>query len=74
MIEFLFYIGTFMAILGTFLNAYKHKNGFILWVVSNSILLYQSYCLSAYNLVILYLIYIIISIIGYYHWSKKRRD
>jgi len=70
MIE-IYYIGTILAIIGAIINAKQSIKGFYIWIISNSILLFQSIITNEYNLTLLFIANLIINFYAIRNWSKK---
>lgn len=58
------WIATFIAITGALLNAFLLKQGFYLWIVSNSLWIFLGFKRKMYGLALTFLVFLIISIIG----------
>jgi len=71
MLEYLFYSMTVLAIIATYLNTKKKKICFVLWIFTNTTFLIQSVYLKAWNLALLYLIYLGLAFYGLREWSIK---
>lgn len=60
--------------IGTVLNTWKQQECFIFWVVSNSIMVYQSYSTESWNMVLVFIVYVGLAVYGLYHWNNSDRD
>ena len=65
----LFWIATFLGLLGTILNSLHYIEGFLLWMVSNPLLCWQSYRSGNLNMTFMFLVYFSLSIVGVFTWS-----
>lgn len=68
------WFGSFMALIGTLLNTWKQQECFIFWLVSNSIMVFQSYSTESWNMVLLFMVYLGLAVYGLYHWRKSDED
>jgi nicotinamide riboside transporter PnuC len=57
-----------IAITGAILNAFLMKEGFYLWIVSNTIFVYFAYKNKHWGLALTFFVYLIISTIGIIYW------
>lgn len=60
---------TFIVIIGAVLNALAMKEGFYLWIVSNSLFMFFSYKNKHWGLFLIFCTYLIISFIGIIYWK-----
>jgi hypothetical protein len=69
------YIMITIALVGTLFNnkiSLKYKSiGFFLWIISNSMFAIWSFAIMQYNVFALYVIYILLSIQGFFTHYKK---
>ena len=59
-----------MAIIGVYLNTKQDIRCFYLWILTNSAFAIETYLLGAWNMFILFIIYLILAFVGIYHWRK----
>ena len=59
---------TLLSIIGALLNAFLLKQGFYIWVVSNSIWIYIGIKNKMYGMALTFLVFLIISIMGIIYW------
>mgnify|MGYP001321331202 CR=1 FL=1 len=71
MIIFLSWIATILCILGNILVVVKKKNGFLIWFIGTGILLVLAIMRKDWSQAILFTIYEIINIKGFFEWRKK---
>ena len=62
---------TLIALTGTLLNAKKNKYGFVLWMISNLYLCLYNLMIAEFPLSVLFGIYWLLAIYGYYKWDEK---
>jgi hypothetical protein len=60
---------TVIAIIGAILNALAMKEGFYLWIVSNSLFIYFSYKNKHWGMFTIFCVYLLVSIIGIIYWK-----
>ncbi|HNS25746.1 MAG TPA: nicotinamide mononucleotide transporter [Methanobacteriaceae archaeon] len=65
----LFWVATALGLLGTILNSLQRIEGFLLWMVSNPLLCWQSYRTGNVNMALMFLVYFSLSIVGVFTWS-----
>jgi len=68
------WIFTIASIVGAAANACQKRWGFILWFITNGFWCFYDWRLGLYSQSLLYLVFCIISIVGFIYWkgSKKR--
>jgi nicotinamide riboside transporter PnuC len=66
--EYLFWIATLTGITGAILNSLQYREGFILWLISNPLLAYQAYQSREWNLVAIFIMYLLITLFGLMNW------
>jgi len=62
---------TLIALYGTWLNAQGKKNGFILWILSNTTFAIWNFMIGEYPQSFLFLCYLFLAVYGYISWKKK---
>lgn len=60
---------TVIAIIGAILNAFAMKQGFYLWLVSNSMFAYFSYKNRHWGLLLVFIVYLVICVTGLIYWK-----
>lgn len=72
--EIITWIVSFLALMGTILNANMNKYGFILWFVTNLFWMIVDFKSSLYAQSALFLAYTLLAIKGMVTWSKKEKE
>ncbi len=67
------WIATILALIGYYLNIKQMKVCFIVWIISNFGLITINVVHGIYGQATLWVVYTIMSVYGYYAWSKKER-
>lgn len=70
--ELVTWIVSLLALLGTILNAEKHRAGFYLWLVTNLFWTIYDFKIGAYAQGTLFFAYFLLAIRGLIVWKKKR--
>lgn len=65
---------TAIALLGTYMNAQMKRNGFILWMFSNSVFCIWNLTIEQYAQSFLFGIYLLFAVFGYVNWGKKKDE
>jgi len=65
----LFWIATIFGLVGTALNAYHYVEGFLFWMISNPLLMYQAWRERSFNMALMFLVYLALAVVGLYQWS-----
>ncbi|WP_286476520.1 nicotinamide mononucleotide transporter [Methanobacterium sp. CWC-01] len=65
----LFWLASLLGLLGTILNAYQSVYGFMFWMISNPILMYQAYTKGSWNIGIMFFLYFGLAVMGFIQWS-----
>lgn len=66
-------ISLILSLLGNILINHKKKIGFIIWILSNiSWIIVNLLGEPNYPQILMYIVYLILNIIGYCKWSKKK--
>lgn len=68
-LEFVFWLAVPVAMLGTILNSFMVKSGFLFWILANIIFIYQAYRLGAKNQVLFFGFNFAAAVTGYMIWS-----
>lgn len=71
---FLWWTATFLSILGAYWVAEGKKQGFLVWCISNPLIMLQVYLTGSWNLLFLYGIFWILAIYGYLKRVKKVKN
>ncbi len=66
----LFWFASFMTIIGAYYVGEHQKKGFLFWIVSNPLIMIQTYLTGSYNLVFLYFI---LMVFAYRGWTKPKK-
>jgi len=69
----LFWFATFLTIIGAWLVGEHRKEGFLFWMVSNPLIILQTYLTGSWNLVVLYIILMGFALRGYTKKPRKRK-
>lgn len=72
--EVITWIISFLALMGTILNANRNKYGFILWFVTNLFWVFVDFQSGLYAQSALFLAYTLLAIKGIVTWSKKEKE
>ena len=64
------WIAAGLCAIGSLMNIYKSKWGFVVWIVSNIILLTISAVTKQYYFMFIYCLYTVECVYGYFKWSK----
>lgn len=68
-------LGTFFSLGGNILIMFKQKVGWIVWILGNLCwIMYNYYSKWNWPMVLMYIVYFIINVIGYIKWNKKQKD
>lgn len=67
---YIFWLGSILGLIGTLLNARHNKKAFIVWMVSNTILIYQNITLGAWNQVFMLGTYLALAVYGWVFWNR----
>lgn len=65
----MFWLASICGLIGTILNAYQHVEGFLFWMISNPILMYQAWRERSFNMALMFLVYLALSVLGLVQWS-----
>lgn len=65
----LFWAASILGLAGTILNAYQSVYGFLFWMISNPILMYQAYTKGSWNIGFMFLLYFGLAVVGFIQWS-----
>jgi nicotinamide riboside transporter PnuC len=68
---YLFWLGTFIGMVGTILNARHVRKAFLLWVFSNVIGIVQNITLGSWNQVGMFTFNLFFAVYGYMYWIKN---
>lgn len=60
-----------IALAGTVLNARQRKEGFVLWIISNSFFCWFNFCIGSYAQSCLMAVYTALAIYGLIQWQKN---
>ena len=71
-IDYIGWVITAVAIVGTIGNVYKKNWCFILWIVSNLYWMFIDITYGLYSQAFLFFVYFALSIFGLYKWTTKR--
>ena len=63
------WVATILAITGALLNAFLMKQGFYLWLVSNTLFAIFAYRNKHWGLFLVFCTYLIITVIGIIYWK-----
>lgn len=66
----LFWLASILGLLGTVLNAYQSVYGFLFWMVSNPILMYQAWSKRSFNMAFMFSLYLAFAVVGFIQWSR----
>jgi len=61
---------TVLSLLATYWVIGRHSENWIVWIINNAIAIYLYASQALYPTVLLYIVYLISSCIGYLHWLK----
>jgi nicotinamide mononucleotide transporter len=61
---------TILSLLATYWVTNKYTENWIIWIISNSIAIYLYANQGLYPTVLLYVVYLVAAVIGYWHWRK----
>ena len=67
----LWWLGTFLSLIGAFYISNHKRIGFLYWICSNPLIILQCYLTGSWNLVILYIVFWILALYGYLKLVKK---
>lgn len=67
------WIVSFLALIGTILNANRNKNGFILWFFTNLFWVIVDFKNGLYAQSALFLAYTVLALKGFFTWIKKEK-
>lgn len=62
-----------ISIIGAYINIIKNKWGFIIWIVGNSIWIYLDLVNHLPAQALVFLIYSLLNVYGFYKWKKGER-
>lgn len=65
----LFWLASILGLAGTVLNAYQYTMGFVFWMISNPILMYQAWTEKSFNMALMFLVYFGLAVLGLIKWS-----
>lgn len=68
----LIWIVTAIALIGTYLNARQNRNGFLLWMVSNTAFSVWNLEIGEYAQAFLFLCYLFLAVYGYFAWKNQK--
>jgi nicotinamide mononucleotide transporter PnuC len=71
MVAYLEMISAIISVVGTLLVINKNKNGFLIWVVGNTLWTVYGIITRQYFFLAQYIIYTVISIFGFIKWLKE---
>ena len=72
LIESLSWISTVLSVIGVVLNIRKKRSCFYFWTVANLIWIYVSLKQKIYAQTFLFLVYLALSIWGFFVWKKEQ--
>jgi len=72
-IEIFIWINTAFAVIGTFLNAKRIRFGFILWMITNAVFVFNNLRLHSYSQATLFTIYFGLALFGWISWGKEEK-
>lgn len=73
-IEILTYVMMVIALLGSYLNAKRRREGFLLWMLTNGFWIIHNLSVAEYAQAILYSANMVIAIMGFVNWKKNPND
>lgn len=65
----LFWLASILGLTGAVLNAYHYTVGFVFWMISNPLLMYQAWREKSFNMALMFLVYLALAVVGLYQWS-----
>lgn len=68
------WVFTGLAIIGTFLNAKRNRNGFICWMLSDAYLMGLNMEIEQYAQSFLFFIFLLLACYGYYEWKQNKDE
>lgn len=72
--EILTYVMMVIALIGSYLNAKQHREGFLLWMLTNGFWIIHNLTVSEYAQAILYMANMVIAIMGFINWKKNKKQ
>lgn len=63
---------TVIALIGTVLNAKRKRSGFLFWIISNGAFSIWNYKIEQNAQALLFFVYLILAIYGYFNWGKTK--
>lgn len=73
-VEILTYVMMVIALVGSYLNAKQHREGFLLWMITNGFWIIHNLTVSEFAQAILYAANMVIAIMGFVNWNKDKKD
>ena len=67
----LWWTASFLTVIGAYYVGEHKKKGFVFWIISNPLIILQTYLTGSWNLVFLYTILMIFAVRG---WTKKPKE
>lgn len=71
MLSILSWLAATLAVIGTVLNVYKKRSGFLIWILTNGFFVVYNYGLKAYAQAALFAVYTGISLWGFIRWGRS---
>ncbi|OGN59749.1 MAG: hypothetical protein A3F40_03980 [Chlamydiae bacterium RIFCSPHIGHO2_12_FULL_27_8] len=72
-IEYLLWLNTIFAIVGTVLNAKQVRFGFVIWMVTNLVFLVNNIYIKSYPQSGLFFVYFVLAVYGWVSWGKQKK-
>jgi len=72
-IEKLIWCNTFVAIIGTYLNAKQKRFGFIIWMITNAVFVIYNMYIHQHALAALFGVYFGLALYGWLSWGKAEK-
>jgi nicotinamide riboside transporter PnuC len=70
-IEMFIWFNTFIAIIGTIMNAKQIRSGFIIWMITNAVFAVYNVYIGAYAQTALFSVYFGLAVYGWINWGKQ---
>ena len=71
--EYLIWLNTAVAILGTFLNAKQIRFGFVIWMITNLVFVVNNVYIKSYPQAALFGVYFVLALYGWVSWGKEKK-
>lgn len=71
MVMILMWTVVLVSLAGTVLNIYKRRSGFLCWALANSGIIYRNLSIGEYPQALLFAVYLVLAIWGWFVWSKN---